>query len=81
MPLKPLILNFNLSCWQNRRARIYLEGEDIPSSSKNKNININIPIDIVLDHREDYKIVKFNQREVYLFLKGKYIFLNLVKCS
>lgn len=82
MIMKSMQLNFNLSCWQNRRARIYLDGEDICDS---KYLKIDMPILLVTDTKERSERLIFGGREICIFYEGVfsdrflYIFITFYK--
>lgn len=59
----PFELNFNVTCWQNRRARIYLDLKDFDVS----NIDLSIPIHLILDFTHNPKNIIFDNRDLLVF--------------
>lgn len=63
MKCLPFDLNFNVTCWQNRRARIYLDLKTFDAST----IDLSIPINLVLDRIGTPKKIMYDNRECLVF--------------
>lgn len=75
MTLRSMKLNFNLSCWQNRRARIYLDSEDIRDS---RHLKVNMPMSLVIDDSSNCEKIIYNNREISIFFGGMFIIIVLI---